>query len=130
MRRRVVAIIIKDKNILLAREGWADWFSTPGGTIEESEEAHEALEREMKEELAIKLTKSKIYYTHEYIHTRLNVPQREKNYMVTFEGIPKPSAEIEEIKWASKEDIQSGKIKVLENFKGQLFPQLLKDNLL
>ncbi len=82
MRKRVAAIIIKDKKILLVRDKAADFFSIPGGIIEEGEDSEIALSRELKEELNAKIKILNEYNSYNYIHTRLNVPQIDINYLV------------------------------------------------
>ena len=54
-RKRAGALIIKDKSLLLMREGDAPSFWTPGGKLEPGETYVQALERELDEELGAKL---------------------------------------------------------------------------
>ncbi|MBM3232116.1 NUDIX domain-containing protein [Candidatus Pacearchaeota archaeon] len=130
MRIRVAAIIIKDKKILLEKEYSGEIFGTPGGAVDKGEENLDALKREIKEELNIEVEKAELYYVRECVHTKFKIPQKEESYIVTFRGVPKPCNEIEEIKWLSKEEIQTEKVIVFDNFKKHLFLQLIKDNLL
>ena len=61
-----------DGSLLLAQrpagKPWAGWWELPGGKIERGETAHEALARELKEELGINVTTATpwVTYTHDY----------------------------------------------------------------
>ena len=55
----VAAIIRKDDKIFATQRGygeWKDWWEFPGGKIEPGESPEEALQREIREELAIDIT--------------------------------------------------------------------------
>ena len=130
MRKRTAAIIIQDKKILLVRDDWADFFSLPGGIIEEGEDPEIALSRELEEELKVKMKFLKHYHSYNYTNTKFNLPQTDINYLISLIGTPKASSEITEIKWFSKADIQSGKTKISPIFIDNLFPKLVYDRLL
>lgn len=50
-----------------------DFFGFFGGGVEEGENAEEALQREIKEELSIKITDYRFWRTHEFEHGTLHI---------------------------------------------------------
>ena len=130
IRTRVGAIILKNKKILLARDDDLDFFSLPGGAIDKAENFEQALRRELKDELNLDLISFQHYSTYNSLNTRLNIPQKDNNYLVTCENQPSPCSEIAEIKWLTKEEILSKKIPIFSVFVENVFPLLVKDNLL
>lgn len=93
MNKRAVAIIIKDKNILLMhriREG-REYFVFPGGGVEENESIEEAVIREIKEEFDLDITIDKLLFEIE------NQNRREYYFLAKrFVGVPKISGEEKE----------------------------------
>lgn len=90
---RASGIIIKDNKVLLIhriREDREYWVF-PGGSVEENESIEEALDREMAEELSIKIKEKKLLFKIE------NARRFEHNFLITkYEGEPKlggPEAE-------------------------------------
>lgn len=130
VRERVVAIIIKAKKILLVKDNLSNFFSAPGGLMNEGENYKDALSRELDEELKMKIEKSTFYFSFCYIHTKFNVKQMEHNFLIFSEDNPEVSGEISEFGWFAKEDIQKGKVKIILPYLENLFPKLFKDNLL
>ncbi|MBS3099575.1 NUDIX hydrolase [Candidatus Pacearchaeota archaeon] len=120
MRKRVAAIIIEDKKILLVRDNWADFFSLPGGLVEEDENPEIALYRELEEELKIKVEILKLYHSYNCINTKFNLLQNDINYLVSLIRTPRASSEIAEMRWFSKENIQSEKAKISHIFLDHL----------
>lgn len=87
---RSTAFIIKDDKILLFhrfREG-REYWAFPGGSIEKGESAEEALDREIDEELNLKILKKKFLFKIQ------NQGREEYNYLIEeYEGEPKLGAE-------------------------------------
>ena len=55
----VAAVIVRNGKIFATQRGygeWKDWWEFPGGKIEPGESPEEALQREIREELAIDIT--------------------------------------------------------------------------
>ncbi len=129
-RQRVCAIILDNKKIFLVRDYKADFFSMPGGSLEESEDHTAAMARELQEEIAVALTDMKYYFSFDLHNQTYNVPQTDHAYIVSLEGTPICSSEIRELGWFTKEDIVSQKVKVPEAFYSKLFPKLVEENYL
>ncbi len=62
----VIGVIVKEEKVLLVKRERGDFiglFALPGGKVEESEHIDEAICREVKEELGLKLTFAKLLGT-------------------------------------------------------------------
>jgi 8-oxo-dGTP diphosphatase len=129
-RQRAAAIIIQDKKILLVRDAKADFFSMPGGSLEEGEDQVTALTRELKEELNVGVKEMKWYHSFDLMNQVYLVPQTDHAYLVEIQGEPMCSAEICELRWATQEDIVSGKVKVPVAFYENIFPKLVNEKIL
>jgi mutator protein MutT len=66
-RTRAVAIVIKDSEILLMhRKNEKEYYTFPGGGVEEGETIEQAVLRELQEETTIEATINKLLYHHVY----------------------------------------------------------------
>jgi len=129
-RQRVAAIIIQNEKILLVRDEKADWFSMPGGTLENNEDHRAALARELDEEIGCSIKDSRFYCSFDLINETYNVPQTDHAYIVSIEGNPVCSSEVCELGWFSKEDISNNKVKVPPAFYEKLYPKLVEESFL
>ncbi len=129
-RQRIVALIIEDKKILLVKDPRVTFFSMPGGGVEKDESYLNTLQRELKEELGVDIIQAEPYFSFELFNDAYKVPQTDIVYKVIVKGAPKPSAEVTELGWFSKDAIQSKKIEVPKEFLQQCFPKLINDKLL
>lgn len=131
MRVRISALIIKNKKLLLVSND-GNWYWTPGGKSEVNEDDVTTLNRELKEELGIILTKSEFYirynYSSEKIANYVAPEGEEKDYLVSFSGNIMPSAEVKIAEWFSREEIL--KLSMLKSFKQIVIEKLIKDGLL
>jgi len=127
--RRIAAVIIQDKKILLVRHdnGPADYW-TPGGKPDSEETEEETLKRELHEETGLTLTKSTFFQ--EY---RAPSPITEetldiaRNYIAETIGNPTPQAEITSYIWVDKSEIKKY---LLTPTDAQLITDLVKNELL
>lgn len=64
MKKRAVAVIIKNNKILLIRriKDGQEYFVFPGGSVEKSESIKDAVIREMKEELSLDVTIDRLMF--------------------------------------------------------------------
>ena len=99
------ALIFSDKKLLIVKPLGKPFWINPGGKYEREETAEKCLERELREELQVKLVSSSHWKTYEIgkaAHS--DHPLRLELYFVEIEGELHPSSEIEKIAWLSKED--------------------------
>lgn len=105
------ALIVKDNAILFVREtnekGEARW-ELPGGRLHEGETVKECIDREMQEELGIKVKIGGIFDSFPF------TSESGKNHFVSIvkmeladtDQIPKVNAaEIDEVRWVTKDDV-------------------------
>jgi ADP-ribose pyrophosphatase YjhB (NUDIX family) len=101
-------IYIKDRKILSTRSKGKDTWYIPGGKRETGESDHEALIREVNEELSVNLIPETIEHVGTFEAQAHGKPEgtvvRMTCYESKFEGELKPSAEIEEIAWFTHAD--------------------------
>lgn len=101
-------LYIKDKRVLVARSIGRDTFYIPGGKRELGESDHQALIREIKEELAVDLIPATIKYIKTFKAQADNNPNGTIVKLTCFSGEfignVRASAEIEEITWFNYQD--------------------------
>lgn len=127
---RAGALIIEGNRLLLV-SGWGrKEFWTPGGKIEKSETEEDCLKRELEEELGIKLISYKFYkeylrksFYHDYM-------LRNRMYLVSVKGKPKPGSEIMQFHWLSKKEFEEQLLSIIPVIKEEVIPDLIKDKLL
>jgi 8-oxo-dGTP diphosphatase len=110
-RDRVGAIIIKDKKLLLVSGENQNIRWTPGGRFGDDETPEQALERELDEELGVKVKTARYFTTSDYTDSKTGIKAKSHFYFVDIEGELKPASEIDEIHWYSKEDFTNKEIK-------------------
>lgn len=99
MIERVRAIIIKNKKVLLATEGDGR-YTLPGGHQEGKETRKQTLERELLEELNLKLKSMKFIWSMKY-NNREDKRERKSYYLCTIEGKPRPNNEVTGYLWCN-----------------------------
>ncbi len=124
---KIGAIIIAERRMIVAREKGLDTFFIPGGKRNEGESDLQALEREIIEELGVKIKNPKFYNTF-FAHSHDNRDEvRVKAYFVELGGNPEPNSEIEELLWIDRGNYNSYK---LGNILKIMIPGLIKDGIL
>jgi 8-oxo-dGTP pyrophosphatase MutT (NUDIX family) len=120
MRHTSRAIIIRNKRLLLVTGHNADYYWTPGGSVEEGESPEQALHREVQEELGAKIVSSKWYMTFQYNTQLVTVFTVEMgdDFIV--------GNEITDFVWYKRGD----KIKVSGRLRNILIPELTRQGLL
>ena len=104
----VAAIIIDNNKLFTTQRGYGqfkDGWEFPGGKMEVGETREQALERELREELAIKTKAEKFIKTIEYDYPDFHITM---HCFLTriLEGIPK-LLEHENARWVTKEEVDS-----------------------
>lgn len=105
MRHRATALIIRDKKLLLIREG--GYCYTPGGGIQEGETPEGAIVRECMEEIGVSVLASRPYFTYDCITVQSKRSQRNYCFFVDIEGIPAACDDdaVEDTMWLTYEEI-------------------------
>jgi len=129
-RMRVAGIFIKDGKLLLVKgKGYKELW-TVGGKIDGNETDEECLKRELKEEIGVSISDIKFYK--KYPTTSFYNPTistEERVYIISITGDIKPSAEIENFVWFSKDDFYSRKYPMITHTESELIPDLIKDHI-
>ena len=101
-------IELQDGKILSTRSRGKDVYYIPGGKREPGETDHQALLREIQEELSVKLLASSITYINTFQHQAHGHPEgvqvKMQCYSARYEGSLKAAAEIEELVWLCYKD--------------------------
>lgn len=127
---KIAAMVIKENTFLMVRKAGKDIWTNLGGKPEGNETEEEALIREIKEELDCdtKIIKklgdfeNKAALDDAIIHL--------STYLVELIGLPKISDdELEEFKYLSQEDIESG-VKLPLSITEQIIPHCVKEGIL
>jgi 8-oxo-dGTP diphosphatase len=126
---RVCAIIIDNNRIVADRAKGSRTFLIPGGLVN-NETKTDALERELYEELAVKLKSSKEFKTYHAIKALYHdSPLDMVTYIARIEGEPQPCSEIEEVVWIGKEDYKNRKYPLAPLFY-KVIPDLIEEGYL
>ena len=70
------AIIVRDRKIFATQRGYGeykDWWEFPGGKIEPGESSRDALVREIREELEVRIGINRFYMTVEYDYPKFHL---------------------------------------------------------
>ncbi|HSE60795.1 MAG TPA: NUDIX domain-containing protein [Candidatus Saccharimonadales bacterium] len=104
---KLAYILIKDRKVLTTLSKGKDTWYIPGGKREGSETDHEALIREIKEELTVRLTPHTIRHYGTFEAQAHGKPEgtvvRMTCYEADYQGELTPSSEIEEFAFVSYE---------------------------
>ena len=106
----VAAVIIENNKVLMCRSRNNEHFYCPGGKLEEGETEHDAIIRECKEEISIDLNPNSIEKLMRFEADAYGFKEPKivvmNCYKFSFQGEIKASAEIDEILWASMQDLE------------------------
>ncbi|MFM2414966.1 MAG: hypothetical protein RI911_659 [Candidatus Parcubacteria bacterium] len=101
---KAAGIIIRNKRLLVTRSADTDVFIAPGGKFESGERAHQALIRELKEELGIDVREESL--KHFGVFRAAAAGEKDVTVVMdvfvvqAWEGEIAPHAEVAEIAWA------------------------------
>ena len=96
---KLSAIIIKNNKLLLVRKKNSLIYISPGGKSKKGETHIETLEREVKEEVDLKVVYCKYFGGFSGLSAIESLPINMEIYYVVTKGIPKPNNEIVELLW-------------------------------
>jgi 8-oxo-dGTP pyrophosphatase MutT (NUDIX family) len=107
------ALILHEKNILLVKHKGRDFYSLPGGKVDDDEDIQSALAREIREELGKKALIEKLLFLHEFRYPEGSL-SLEFFFLVAngkdFLGTPQgdfADIELEEISWVPIKDMKN-----------------------
>jgi len=126
---KIGGIILSDRKFLAVTKKESDFLITPGGKIEIGETPRQCLERELKEELNVKLVFMKPLATFK------DKMQDEKEdliletYFAEIDGEPTPNSEIEQLFWINS-NFKHPKVKFSKLTKNYIVPKLLEMKLI
>lgn len=107
----VVAAIIYDGDKVFATQrgygDWKDWWEFPGGKMEVGETPEEALNREIREELAAEIAVGNLLTTVEYDYPKFHLTMH--CYMCKVESGSLTLLEHEAARWLKREELNSVK---------------------
>lgn len=129
---KVGGIVIKDKKVLVVRKKTKEnflEFIIPGGKRESGETDLETLQREMQEEVNLKIIKMEYLGEYRDIAIFENIPIAMKVYLCEVEGEINVQNEIKEFCWIDKNYKEKG-IKVGSILEKFVLPQLIKRELI
>ena len=129
--RKAGGVIIRDRKFLVTRSAGKDFFIAPGGKLEKDETPHQALKRELTEEIQIDIDLN----TLENLGTFYAEAAGKDGIMLEmfvfivndYKGEPTPSSEVEEIKWINT---QTTGMKIGSIFEHDVMPLLKNTNLI
>jgi 8-oxo-dGTP diphosphatase len=130
MRTRIAAIIIENGKLLMEKGKGYNELWTPGGKQEEGESDEECLRRELEEELKVNIIEMKFFKEYEgvsYYNKDKKIKQR--IYIVSINGDIKPSMEIENVVWLTKDDLKNHTFSLIPTTEKEIIPDLIKKGL-
>ncbi|HYF04566.1 MAG TPA: NUDIX domain-containing protein [Patescibacteria group bacterium] len=129
---KAAAIIIREQKLLVVRAQGKELYVSPGGKIEGTETAEQALIRELLEELQITVTLEQVEFFGTFSALAAYDPSVTlvmQTFIVNkFSGPIIPGSEIEEVKWITSEDI--GKLPLGSIFEHEVIPKLKSQGLI
>ncbi|VVB74308.1 NUDIX domain protein [uncultured archaeon] len=128
---RIAAIIIQNKSLLLVKgaDKYKEYW-TPGGKVKEGESDLDCLQRELSEEINVKVVSSKFFG--EYVSPSAydaGVIYRSRAYLAEIEGKIVPGNEIKGFVWMSRKEFDSNKYPLIPATRDRLVPDLIKKGL-
>lgn len=129
---KVGGIIIKNKKVLVVRKKTKENFPEfiiPGGKREKGETDVETLQREIQEEVNLKVVKAEYVDEYEDIAIFEKVPIVVKVYLCEVEGEVNVDNEIKEFCWIDKDYKKNG-IKVASILEKFVLPELIRRKLI
>lgn len=118
-------VIIRDRKLLVTRTTGKDIFIAPGGKLEAGETPHQALKRELQEEIQIDVDLATLEslgtFSADAAGSSGTMLEMHVFIVHDYTGEPAPSSEIEEIRWISSQD---GNIKIGSIFEHDVMPLL------
>ena len=107
----VAAVIVRNGKIFATQRGygeWKDWWEFPGGKIEPGESPEDALQREIREELAIDIAIGRLLTTVDYDYPDFHLTMH--SYLCHLKDDIQPHLlEHEAARWLGKDNLEEVK---------------------
>lgn len=105
--RKAGGVIIKNRRFLVTRAQGKDIFVAPGGKLELGETAIQALQRELMEELQLRVNEEDVEpigeFTAQAAGDETKIVRMEVFLVNSLSGEPTPAGEIEEVMWVNSQ---------------------------
>lgn len=127
--KKVGAVIVKDKKLLVLKKRGLGPLISPGGKPESGESPEQTLRRELRDELGVEVSSFSLMDTFQgpAVHEGMDIE------MVTFfaevAGEPKPQQEIEGMEWIDRNYKEKG-IELAGLLEHHIVPELIRKGLL
>ncbi len=121
-------LVIRNKKLLVVREGGSDFWLTPGGAPENNENNEQCLRREIGEELGAEIDRKTLRYFGEFADIaahEANTVVHISAYLGDVIGEIKPSMEVEEIAWIG----ENTTLLLSAIIKNKILPKLVEKGL-
>lgn len=126
--KKVGAMILRDRTLLVVREHGSSHFMSVGGRPEQGETPLQTLEREVQEELGVRVSRETPLGTFRGV-TLDGHPIEMVTFLAEVEGEPAPCSEIEELAWVGR-DFEARGLLLAPLLRQQVIPSLVRKGLL
>lgn len=130
---KYAAVILKNNKFLIVRQKNQDYWKNVGRKPEGNETPEACLEREISEELGVRIKGvPKLYFSLPTTKavSDPNVELDIRLYICQLDAEPNPSSEIDEIHWLSRNDFEQAKYKLTDQMIDYILPKLIEDELI
>lgn len=130
---KYAAVIIHEGKYLIAKQLDSDTWINVGGKPQGDESPEQCLQREIMEELSVKVISQPVLYLESPFTPAVSDPNIQVKiiwYKLEIEGEPVASSEIGEIHWLTKSEAETDALKLSPQIKEFLIPKLVADGFL
>ncbi len=130
---KYAAVIIRDYKFLIVKEDKDEFWKNVGGKPLEDETPQECLKREIQEELNVQVIGLPVYFFSCPITPTASDPKKTVKivlYHVNINGEPKPSNEIQNLHWLSREEFINKELPLTLQMNDFIVPRLIEEGLI
>ena len=125
---KIGAVLLRDGKLLVVRKYTPDSrieCIIPGGRVERNETHRQTLERELDEELGVKLISMEHFGSFDDMAVFERIPIHMEVYTVAVEGAPEPRSEVKEYFWIGRDYREQG-IELGSVLERHVLPKLIE----